>query len=118
MKKLNEVVYQKLLLQAEEAKDQGLTKLGSAVLSAVGPVPEDESVKYSYGELETDLYEGLWKMATCVLKYHDVESVDIEKVGEVIEILAEKLIEDVESAVGENEISVIGKLEDKVAGEE
>ena len=118
MKKLNKVVYQKLLLQAEEAKEQGLTKLAGAVLSAVGPVPEDEAVKYSYGELETELYEGLWKMATYVFKYHDVESLDIEKVGEVIEILAEKLIDDVESAVGEGEIGVIGKLEQKVAGEE
>ena len=42
MKNLNETVHARMLLQAEEAKEIGFTKLADRVLSAMGPVPRDE----------------------------------------------------------------------------
>lgn len=99
MKKLNSVVYHKLLLQAQEAKLQKLTKLSNAVLAAVGPVPEDENVSYQYAELQEEVYQGLWKLATNVIKYYDVNSVDVSKVHTQLEALANRFIEEVEKSI-------------------
>ena len=116
MKKLNSVVYNKLLLQAEEAKDREMVKLASALMNTMGPMPEDEQVIYNFSELQTDVYQGLWKLAACIIKYHDLESVDAEKVHEVLEALATKVIEEVEQSLSVDNTHV-GPLEDKVPGE-
>ena len=116
MKKLNEIVYNKLLLQAEEAKEQGFVKLASGVFGSLGPVPEDEACKYNSEQLGEDVYNGLWKLAACVIKYHDTDSVDAQKVHEVLEMLASKLIEQIETSLGIDNAKV-GPLEEKIPGE-
>ena len=116
MKKLNTIVYEKLLLQAEEAKDRGMIKLASGVVSALGAMPEDEVVNYNFNELQNDVYDGLWKMAACVIKYHDLQSVNAEKIHEVLESFASKLIEEVEQSLSVDNTQV-GPLEDIVPGE-
>ena|SRR5579885_1111512 len=116
MKKLNSTVYHKLLLQAEEAKEQKLTKLASGIMGALGPYPEEDMVKYASAEMEDDVHRGLWSLATCVLKYHDISSVDAEKLDEVITALASKFITEVEDSLG-IEGSRIGPLEPDVPGE-
>ena len=116
MKKLDSVIYNKLLLQAEEAKEQGMIKLADAVFNSIGPLHEEERVTYNLEQLEADIHGGLWKLATCIIKYHDVNSLDAEKVNEAIESLASKMIKEVEQSLGvEND--QIGKLEDKLPGE-
>lgn len=115
MKRLNSVVYHKLILQAEEAKEQDMTKLASGILGAVGPTPEEETVKYASEEVEEDVYRGLWSLATCVLKHHDVASVDAEKLNEVIESLASKFINEIEESLGVG--GKIGTLEPSVFGQ-
>lgn len=117
MKKLNATVYNKLLLQAEEAKHQHLTKLASGVLGAIGAFPEEEAAHYNLEELQSDVYDGLWKLAACVVKYHDVNSVDIERVDQVLEALADKLIDQVEISLRVSN-EQIGSLEEKVPGQE
>lgn len=116
MKKLNSVVYNKLLLQAEEARDREMIKLASGLMNALGPIPEDEMVSYNFDELQDDIYRGLWKLASCVIKYHDLESVDAEKVHEVLESLASKVIKEVEQSLNVDHTQV-GPLETKVPGE-
>jgi hypothetical protein len=115
MKRLNAVVYHKLLLQGYEAKEQNMTKLASGIFGAVGPTPEEELVKYASEEVEEDIYRGLWSLATCVLKHHDVSSVDAEKLNEVIESLASRFINEIESSLGVD--GTIGSLEPTVLGE-
>jgi len=116
MKKLNSIVYHKLLLQAEEAKEREMTKLASGVFNSLGPVPEDEQTNYNFNELQNDVYDGLWKMAACVIKYHDLQSADVEKMHEVLESMATKLINEVERSLSVNSTRV-GPLETKVPGE-
>ena len=116
MKKLNSVVYKKLILQAEEAKNQYMVKLASGLLNALGPVPEDDKTNYNFNELQEDVYQGLWKLAACVIKYHDLQSADAEKIHEVLEALASKLITEVEQSVNVDNTK-IGPLETKVPGE-
>jgi hypothetical protein len=117
MKKLNNTIYQKLLLQAEEARDNEMTKLASGIFNSIGPLPEEERVSYNFNELQDDIYQGLWKMATCVIKYHDSQSADVEKIHEALESVASKLIEEVERALNVK-VNSIGPLEDKLVGEE
>jgi len=117
MKKLNGIVYQKLLLQAEEARDKEMTKLASGIFNSLGPLAEEEQVSYNFNELQEDVYQGLWKMAACVIKYHDLQSADAEKIHEVLESVASKLIEEVERALNVDNAQV-GPLESKVPGQE
>lgn len=99
MRKLNPIIYHKLILQAREAKFQHLTKLSSAILAAVGPVPEDEDVKYEYAELQEEVYQGLWKIGTHVVKYYDVSSADVSRIHDRIEALSNKFIEEMKLAL-------------------
>jgi hypothetical protein len=116
MRKLNTVVYNKLLLQTEEARDRGMTKLASGVVNALGAMPEDELVSYNFNELQNDVYDGLWKMAACVIKYHDLQSVDAERVNDVLESFASKLIEEIERSLSVDNTQV-GALESAVPGQ-
>jgi hypothetical protein len=116
MKKLNPVVYQKLLLQAEEAKDRKMIKLANGILSSLTPTPEDEQLSYDYDQLQDDVYQDLWKAATCILKYYDVKSADAEKIHEALEAVASKLIEEVEHSLSVKHTQV-GPLEPKVPGQ-
>lgn len=116
MAKINSVIYNKLLLQAQEAKEQGMTKLSSDIYGAIGSVPEDESLEYSHIKMSDDVHQGLWKLATYILKYHDIESVDAEKIDQVIESLASKFVDEIEISLG-IEGSRIGPLEPKLPGE-
>ncbi len=117
MKKLNPIIYQKLLLQAEEAKERKMTKLAAAVFNTLGPIAEDESITYNFDELKDDVYQDLWKAAACVIKYHDLQSADIEKVNEALEAMASKLIDEVERSLSVDSTQV-GPLEEKVLGQE
>ncbi len=116
MKKLNTIIYNKLLLQAEEAKNREMIKLANGILNSLGPLPEDEHINYNFNELKEDVYQGLWKMAAYVIKYHDLNSADAEKVHEVLESMSSKLIEEVEQSLGINNTQV-GPLETKIPGE-
>jgi hypothetical protein len=116
MKKVNPIIYERLLIQAKEAKDQGLIKLAEGVLNAIGPLPEDEVVSYDISSLNEDVYEGMWKLATHVFKYHDITSANVEKIHETIEALANKFIEDLETSVGVSN-SAVGPLEPELPGE-
>ena len=116
MKKLNSVIYNKLLAQADEAKYRKLPKLAAGILGSLGPVPEDENVKYNFSELQNDVYQELWKVATCVIKYHDLKTVDAERVHQVLDSFASKIIEDIEQSLDVKN-DAIGPLEDKVLGE-
>jgi len=113
---LNATIYHKLLLQAEEAKELNMTKLASGILGSLGPMPEEELVSYNFNELQEDIYQGLWKLAANVIKYHDLQSVDAGKVHETLESLAIKLITEVEKSLNVDN-SRVGPLEDKVFGQ-
>ena len=116
MKKLNETIYNKLLLQLEEAKAQGLTKLAEGILGAVGDSPSQTDETYSYAELSDDIHKDLWKLATKVAYYNDLKSIDVEKVDATIVNFASKLLDELERALGTDSV-VISPLEPKVPGE-
>lgn len=116
MKKINSVLYKKLYLQAEEAKELGLEKLASGIYSAIGPLAEEELSEYSYHELKDDVYIGLWKLYLNVMKYYDVDSAKAEEMHDLIEQFAEDFIAAIEDKLGV-ESTDIGPLEPKVPGE-
>jgi len=115
MKKFNKIIYNKLLLQAQEAKDQDLNKLASGIFNAIGAYPEEENIKYSYEELNEDIYNGLWKIAGNVIKYYDINSVDAEKINYLIESFASEFIDQLEENIYVD--TNIGPLEPKIPGE-
>lgn len=116
MKKLNYTAYNKLVAQAEEAKEQGKHKLATCIFYAIGSLPEEAPEEYSFAQLEEDLEKEMWKMATHSMKYRNVESVDAERIHDTIVHYAEKLAEALDEALGVDH-SELGPLEPKVPGE-
>ncbi len=115
MIKLNAVVYQKILLQAQEAKLRDMKKLANAVLNGVGSTPPENTSVYSSIELKEDVYNGLWKLAFDVVGYHDLESADIEKLDDVIAIATDNFVKEIECAL--NVDGKIGPKEPKLPGQ-
>lgn len=116
MKKLNEVLANKLILQAAEAKTVGLTKISEAVYDAVASVqivPQQET--FNYDELESVAHAALWKVACTVAAYHDLQSADIQKIHQIVVAAADKFVREVETQleVGDK----IGQFEDNVPGQ-
>lgn len=117
VKKLNSVIYNKLLAQAEEAKTQGLTKLASGILEAIGSHPNDERSEYTYKQLRDDVHKDLWKVATRLLHYYDVNSLDAEKLDAEILVWAAKMVDGLEDSLGVDSV-LVGPLEPKVPGQD
>ena len=113
--KLNKTIYGKMVLQAEEARELGLTKLANDVFDAVGVMPREETIVYNEIDLRSDIDVALWKIATDVIAYHDLGSVDIQAIEEVVGELSEKVIAEIEDKLGVG--GKIGALEEKVFGE-
>ena len=97
--KLNKIIYNKLLLQAEEAKDRKKKKLANAIFYAIGSMTDDENKKYLNKDMEDDIYQLLWKMSAHVIKRHNLESVDADKLNKLIENLTPEIIDQIESAL-------------------
>jgi hypothetical protein len=91
-RQLNSTIYNKLVLQAQEAKEQNLTKLADAMSEVLAADPNDQRFLYSYSELEEDIYGQLWKAAANVFIYHDLDAVQIEKLDPIIKSIASKLL--------------------------
>lgn len=116
MKKLNSIVYNKLLVQASEAKEQGITKLADNIYNAVGSHAEEDKSEYSYGQLNEDIHKEMWKLATNVINYYGLESVSCEKLDEVLESLANKFVSELEKSLNVDGI-IVGPNEQPVPGE-
>jgi hypothetical protein len=114
---MNPVIYRKLVAQAEEAKEQGMTKLAEGIMEAIGSEPTEELQEYSYAQLQDDVHRDMWKLATHVMKYYNLEYADVEKLDKTILVWASKVVADVETTLGVDSV-VIGPLEPKVPGED
>lgn len=118
MTKLNSTVHNKLTAQAEEAKERGLVKMADHIKEAIGNEPESTFGEYSYNQLENDIHRDLWKIATHVMKYYNVEAADAQKLDNGILLWASELIGELESVLNIDSTSnVKGPFEPKVPGE-
>jgi hypothetical protein len=116
VKKLNSSVYKKLYAQAEEAKLVGLNKLASDIFDVIGPYADDDKSEYAYSDLKDDVHRDLWRVATRLMHYYDVKSVDAKKLNEIILVLASDTISELENKMNVDPVSV-HPLEPKVPGE-
>jgi len=115
--KINKTLYNKLLLQAEEAKNHGMVKLASDVINSIEAFPEEEAKEYSRKEMQDDVSADVWKVATRVFNYYQVKSADIEILNKIIIQSSEQLISNLEKAINLKK-DLIGKSEPLVPGEE
>jgi len=115
IKKIGETLYNKIVLQAEEAHEQGFKQLGDVVLEVIGDEVKEDEQTYSYAELKDDVYKDLWKIATRVMAYHDISSVDIGKLHKELLFSQANIINELElsmniqEAFGPNEPSLPGE---------
>lgn len=108
---MNSILYNKLLLQAEEAEKRGMIKLAEAVKESV----DLNSDEYSYDQLQDDIHQDMWKIASKILTYYDINSVDIEKLDKSLESWATKLVDDLEITLDTNHLK--SPMEPKIPGE-
>ena len=116
MDKLDSVIYNKLLIQAHEAKDQGRVKLADAIFEAIGSESRVESEQYAYSDLQNDIHQDLWKVATRIINYYGLNSADATKIDEAIIHWASRTIDELENTLDVSDI-IQGPLEPKVPGE-
>ena len=107
------IIYNKFLLQAQEAKLQGLNKLSVGISQAISSGPDDTEVDYSSEDLHTDVYNSLWKLVDNITEYSGAESADSEKLDKLIDSFASDFIEMVTSNLEEE-----SKEEDEEEDEE
>jgi hypothetical protein len=115
--KLNKVIYNKLLLQAEEAREQGMIKLANVILNSIGSYPSDEPEKYSYLQLQEEIHNDMWKVATKLISYYDIKSSDVSKLDETLSSWASQLIDDLEITLNVDKV-VKGPNEPLLPGED
>lgn len=117
MKKIGTVLYNKLLLQAQEAKDQGLTVLSERILEAIGPQPDDSPAPYSHVELKEDIHRDLWKIASKLFVFYNLASVDALAVDRDIINWTSKTLDELEKTLGVDKV-VKGSNEPDLPGED
>jgi hypothetical protein len=117
MNKLSNVVYKRLLAQAEEARDLKLENLADSVLSALGPMTrdEEETFEFSYAELRNNVHRSLWKIAIDVVAYHDYQKSDIQKIEATITDLTDAVLVAIRGSL--NSSDKIGPNEPKLPGQ-
>lgn len=116
MNKLSKIAYERLICQAEEAKELKMEQLTDGLLSALGPMPRsEEKLTYSEAALQDTVYKALWKVALEVVAYHDLKSVDAQAINEVVADFTGKVIEEVEVSMGVK--GKVGASEPKVFGQ-
>jgi hypothetical protein len=114
--KINTIIYKKLLAQAEEAKEQGLITLSENILNSIGSYPDEEKEEYTYSKMKNDIHQDLWKMATRIIHYYDIQSVDAVKLNEELTEACNSMIEGLEGTLKVNSI-IKGPSEPKLPGE-
>lgn len=115
MKKFNEIIFNKLTVVAEEAKSQGYELLSSSIKETLEPGFETKKQTYSYAELKDNVYSNLWKIAQQIMIYHDVTTIDVERVDETLHSLANKIVEAIEPELPIEH--ALGPLEPLVPGQ-
>jgi len=115
--KINKTLYNKLLLQAEEAKLHGMVKLASDVVNSIDAFSEENAQEYSHDQMESDISSDAWKMATRIFNYYQVKTADIEKLNKIIIECSDNFIKSLEKEINKSG-SLIGKSEPNLPGEE
>ena len=115
MKKLSANVYNRLVLQAQEAKNQNLDKLSNGILQCVGPFPEENNEEFSQDQLKEAIYNSLWKIATDVINYYDLQTPDALKIDRTLETLSDKVLDEIKKTLEVKK--AFGPKEPKVLGE-
>lgn len=117
MKKVNSSLYNKIILQAEEAKQLGMSKLASDALLSIGSFPEEEIEDYSHEEMTQDIHSDLWKSASKIFNYYNIKDLDIETFNKVVEACASDFISRMEKSLNKTAFDSNSK-EPKVIGQE
>jgi hypothetical protein len=108
---MNKIVYNKLVLQAEEARSRGLTKLAENITSSLSK----ETREYTSIELNDNIKNNLWKLAGQVIEYYNLKSANAEEIDLLLSDFASTLVDGlkdtlhVESADYESETKVPGE---------
>ena len=125
MQTIDKNLWNRLCAQAQEAKEQGLTKIATNLenqLTEIGNNGKirDEKTKFSYSNesFEHDVHQALWSIAIRAADFYQ-KSFDSKKIQTIIEKTATDLISDLRieispDGVGANEPSIPGEEIDKV----
>ena len=116
MTKLNSTLYKRLEASSKEANEIGMNKLASAISSILEDQNNnsEENLSYNYKDLEHNVYNQLWSIASEVASYHNSNHINVIKLDNELNDLTASIIESVEKILKANSV---GPLEDKLPGE-
>ena len=116
MKKIGQDLQNRLVLQADEAKIVGLNKLSSSIYDAILQAQIiNDTDSFNYDELVQTVRNELWKAACKIAVYHDLPTLDVQKIDALVAVAANDFIHSIERSNSvENQI---GPFEEKVIGQ-
>ncbi len=118
MRTVTENLKKRLIIQAEEAKVQGLTKIASHlnVQAERNPIRNDgDSYTYSNDDFQNDVENSIWGAVVRFADFHNV-SIDAIKAQDLVEKVAADLISELRVKTGA--VHGVGAYEPIVSGEE
>lgn len=107
-------IYDRIVAQAEEARDRGFDELSEFAFKSVGSFPEEEYV-YQKDEMENEVQTNLWKSAIEIIKYYDIVNADIGKINAIIKKCSEDLEKELKTSFDVK--NQLGPFEEKVFGQ-
>jgi basic membrane lipoprotein Med (substrate-binding protein (PBP1-ABC) superfamily) len=116
MRTITNKLQKRLVHQAEEAKFLGFDKVASSVAVQVNgneTRDNEEDYVYSRQDLISDVERLIWAAAVRTQDYFN-KTADVRDVNDVVESLAEELVDAVQKKIGGN---VVGPYEPLVPGE-
>lgn len=118
MRTITENQFNRLIVQAEEAEKQKITKIASNLTKQIEKAsvrPDDASYLYAESSLKEDVESCLWDAALRIADFHNT-TVDAVEIQGVIEAYSQHLIREIQ--VKANCEHGIGAYEPTVPGEE
>ena len=116
MKKMGQQLKDRLVLQAQEAKTQGMEHLSDGIFRMIMGVDIKETTNhFNYDELSKIVQQSLWEATGRIATYHDLPMVDVQRMMPLIAEAAEKFIREVERSYDvENKL---GPFEEDLPGQ-
>lgn len=120
MRTIKKNLFNRLVLQAEEAEIQGLTKVAESLTTQITKNADnlrDDSVLYRYSAAQfgQDIHEKLWDFVIRTADFYNV-SLEAQEMQKIIERYAADMIHEISNKLGINHS--IGAYEEPLPGEQ
>lgn len=108
---MKKILQDRLIAQAEEAKELGMAKLAEAISNSL----DDTTDICQEKQLDKIAYDNLWKIALATADYYDLKNIDTQKIDALLNSFIPTIKEELKQSL--NVKDIVGPKEPKLIGE-